>query len=151
MTELKPCPFCGGTDLHFESFSGWGNDVIICHKCLSIFSQQEITCEEDLITAWNRRASGWISVEDDKPKNHKAVNVVWVNHEPVSYYAYMKDVPQSGTAHYYEPKDRWYWDSTFCDDYLDEYGDSMTDRVDKDVEITHWQPFPAPPEVETDA
>jgi len=29
--ELKPCPFCGGKNLHIESFSGWGNDVIICY------------------------------------------------------------------------------------------------------------------------
>ena len=54
--RLKPCPFCGGTDLHLESFSGWGADVIICYDCLATFSQQEITCEEDLIEAWNRRA-----------------------------------------------------------------------------------------------
>ena len=56
MIDLKPCPFCGGTDLHLESFSGWGDDVIVCYECLAIFSQQEITCEEDLIEAWNRRA-----------------------------------------------------------------------------------------------
>lgn len=56
MDKLKPCPFCGGTDLHLESFSGWGNDVIVCYECLATFSQQEIICEEDLIEAWNRRA-----------------------------------------------------------------------------------------------
>lgn len=43
-------------DLHLESFSGWGADVIVCYDCLATFSQQEITCEEDLIRAWNRRA-----------------------------------------------------------------------------------------------
>ena len=46
--SLKPCPFCGGTDLHLESFSGWGADVIVCYDCLATFSQQEITCEDDL-------------------------------------------------------------------------------------------------------
>lgn len=56
MRDLKSCPFCGGTDLRLESFSGWGNDVIICNDCLAIFSQYEITCEEDLIEAWNRRS-----------------------------------------------------------------------------------------------
>lgn len=55
MSELKSCPFCGGTDLHLESFSGWGADVVECYDCLAIFSQQEITCEEDLVRAWNRR------------------------------------------------------------------------------------------------
>ena len=57
MSELKPCPFCGEKkDLHLQSFSGLGNDVIVCYGCLATFSQQEITCEEDLIEAWNRRA-----------------------------------------------------------------------------------------------
>ena len=55
---LKPCPFCGGTDLHLESFSGWGADAIVCYDCLATFSQQEITCEDDLIEAWNRRRDG---------------------------------------------------------------------------------------------
>lgn len=55
MEELKPCPFCGGTDLRLESFSGWGIDIIVCYDCLATFSHQEITCEEDLIKAWNRR------------------------------------------------------------------------------------------------
>ena len=56
MIELKPCPFCGGTDLHLEFFSGCEADAIVCYDCLATFSQQEITCEEDLIKAWNRRA-----------------------------------------------------------------------------------------------
>lgn len=56
MIELKPCPFCGGTELSIENFSGWGVDVVICLQCLCVFSQMEMTCEEDLIDAWNRRA-----------------------------------------------------------------------------------------------
>ena len=55
MRELKPCPFCGGTDLQIYSISGWGSDVIVCSNCLATFSQQEITSEQDLIIAWNRR------------------------------------------------------------------------------------------------
>ena len=58
MDELKPCPFCGEREeLHLKSFSGWGADVIVCYGCLATFSQQEITCEEDLIEAWNRRVT----------------------------------------------------------------------------------------------
>ena len=56
MEELKPCPFCGEKEeLHLQSFSGWVNDVIVCYGCHSTFSQQKITCEEDLVKAWNRR------------------------------------------------------------------------------------------------
>ena len=86
----------------------------------------------------------WTKVEDEKPKNHKAVNVVWVNHSPVPYYADIKDVPQTGAAHYYKPKDCWYWDSPVCDDYLDEYGGAEW-CVDEAIEITHWMPIPEPP------
>ena len=33
------------------------HDAIICYGCLATFTQQEITCDDDLIEAWNRRAS----------------------------------------------------------------------------------------------
>lgn len=57
MTELKPCPFCGCTDLHFDVHIGNPDyDTIICYGCLATFTQQELTCKEDLINAWNRRA-----------------------------------------------------------------------------------------------
>ena len=65
MNELKPCPFCGGTDLHFRSVFAPDSDVIICYDCLASFSQQELTCEEDLIKAWNRR-----------PDNSKAFQMI---------------------------------------------------------------------------
>ena len=72
--ELKPCPFCGGTDLHLESFSGWGADVIVCYNCLATFSQQEITCEEDLIEAWNRRAElQWIPCSERLPEDEYVI------------------------------------------------------------------------------
>ena len=87
----------------------------------------------------------WIKAKDEKPKNYKAVNVVWVNHSPMPYYAYIKDIPQVGTAHYYKPKDCWYWDSPVCEDYLAEYGSSPTDVVAEGIEITHWMPIPKPP------
>ena len=52
MEQLKPCPFCGGTDLHIEETD---YVYLICYDCLSWFTQAEITCREDLIDAWNRR------------------------------------------------------------------------------------------------
>ena len=78
MDKLKPCPFCGGADLHlkFLNFSGWGADVIVCYDCLAIFSQQEITCEEDLIDAWNRRASDDSTRKRPHPKCDPAHRIV---------------------------------------------------------------------------
>lgn len=50
--KLKPCPFCGGTDLHLIDTD---TQYLICYDCLSWFTQAEAVCEEDLIEAWNRR------------------------------------------------------------------------------------------------
>lgn len=56
MKELKPCPFCGGSNIHVESVDNL-RSYICCYDCLSSFWQQEACCEEDNIDAWNRRAS----------------------------------------------------------------------------------------------
>ena len=53
MDELKPCPFCGSRDVHLYGAEKWG--IIVCDGCLTTFSQQETTCQEDVIYAWNRR------------------------------------------------------------------------------------------------
>lgn len=54
--ELKPCPFCGGSNIHVERDNDLGS-YICCYDCLSSFWQQEACCEEDNIKAWNRRAN----------------------------------------------------------------------------------------------
>ena len=78
--KLKPCPFCGGTDLHLRSFFSPDSDIIVCYDCLATFSQQELTCEEDLIKAWNRRpdksqaiqllANGIADINPEEIKSH---------------------------------------------------------------------------------
>ena len=60
MEGLKPCPFCGGTNIHVEyEIDDFGNEkwsYICCYDCLASFFQQEAICDEDNIKAWNRRA-----------------------------------------------------------------------------------------------
>lgn len=60
--ELRPCPFCGSTMLTLMKCwdipqDSSDHDAIICYGCLATFTQQELTCDDDLIEAWNRRAS----------------------------------------------------------------------------------------------
>lgn len=88
----------------------------------------------------------WIPCSERLPEELVPVNVVWVNHSPEPYYQEMKNVPQKATAVYYWEK--WYWWSCVCEDLLAEYGTNETDKVDDDIEITHWQLLPKPPEEE---
>lgn len=46
MTELKPCPFCGSSDLYIYQLS----DGIRCNNCMA-----KITDCEDWKDRWNRR------------------------------------------------------------------------------------------------
>lgn len=86
--------------------------------------------------------SGWISAKDRKPKQCVPVNVTWINRNPESYYADLKGVPFTSTAVYY--KDKWFWYSSTCVDYLKEYGKCDWDLVDEDIAITAWMPLPEP-------
>ena len=52
--KLKPCPFCGGTNIHVKDNLTWS--YICCYDCLASFWQQEACDVEDNIEAWNRRA-----------------------------------------------------------------------------------------------
>ena len=86
--------------------------------------------------------SGWILCSERFPDECVPVNVTWINRNPESYYAKIKDVPFSTTAVYYNSK--WYWYSSTCVDYLSEYGENDFDLVDKDIDIIAWQPLPLP-------
>ena len=70
-SELKPCPFCGSTDI-YETYSqeyalGTKNPEIFCNTCKVIFSIEDdspyMNCDDDFkyrkdktIEAWNSRA-----------------------------------------------------------------------------------------------
>lgn len=70
MSELKPCPFCGGKDIYETYTQEYGlsikNPKIFCNSCKAIFAVEDdspyLNCEEDYAyrkkrtkDAWNKR------------------------------------------------------------------------------------------------
>jgi len=84
----------------------------------------------------------WIPVSKRLPKDTKPVNITWVNHNPVSYYADIKDKPFVATGHYCNGK--WWWYSAICQDLLDEYGESEADEMSDEIEVIAWMPLLKP-------
>ena len=120
-----------------------GKPNVICYEigeapCRACWLDDALGDLEDFPTA-----SPWHRVEEGLPKSNDAVNVVWVNRNPESYYSDIKDKPFVATAHYHNGK--WYWFSATCKDYLDEYGRCEVDEVDEGIDILYWMPLPEPP------
>ena len=84
----------------------------------------------------------WIPCDERLPKDLEVVNITWINHRPVTYYAIIKDKPFTATAIHY--KDKWWWYSPICEDLLAECGKSECDKMDADIEVTAWMPLPEP-------
>ena len=84
----------------------------------------------------------WIPCSERLPKDLEVVNITWINHRPMTYYADIKDKPFTATAIHY--KDKWWWYSPICEDLLAEYGKSECDKMDADIEVTAWMPLPEP-------
>lgn len=90
----------------------------------------------------------WIPVSERLPEDSEPVNITWVNHNPETYYADIKDEPFTATGHYCNGK--WWWYSVTCQDYLDEYGHSDVDAMDDDIEVVAWMPLPEPYKTESE-
>ena len=82
----------------------------------------------------------WIPCSERLPEELEPVNITWINHNPESYYADIKDKPFTATGVYFNGQ--WYWWSTICTDILAEYSHNYDDVIDDDIEIIAWQPLP---------
>ena len=85
----------------------------------------------------------WVPCSERLPKDLEVVNITWINHRPMTYYADIKDKPFTATAIHYKDK-WWWWYSPICEDMLAEYGKSECDKMDADIEVTAWMPLPKP-------
>jgi len=123
-----------------EANFGFGNVCIDRSSCL------ECAKEHKQLATWLkelkqlREQTRWILVSEKLPEDLEPVNITWVNHNPESYYADIKDKPFTATGVYYNGQ--WYWYSTLCTDILKAYGHNHDDIIDDDIEITAWMPLP---------
>lgn len=63
MSELKPCPFCGGN----AALDVSPHDKTVAVQC-RLCTCSIVHCSgQEAIDFWNRRASPWIRFEDRKP------------------------------------------------------------------------------------
>jgi Lar family restriction alleviation protein len=72
MSEFKPCPFCGGTDIRAESHPAHRSSTAVvwsmcCYTCGATFPSRYR--KELLIAAWNRRP-------EDKSDGTKRVGII---------------------------------------------------------------------------
>ena len=68
MMKLKPCPFCGGTDVNVVDEGNFS--FIECADCLGAFYQREACSVEDNVEAWNKRASGAVVIQNGENNRH---------------------------------------------------------------------------------
>ena len=113
--------------------------IEVCQNCVDTWSGRKF---KDHCTTPPQalEQTTWIPVSERLPKDLEPVNITWVNHNPESYYADIKDKPFTATGVYFNGQ--WYWWSTLCTDILAEYSHNYDDVIDDDIEITAWMPLP---------
>lgn len=115
--ELLPCPFCGGEAEILEAIVEFIYKEIgiyaICKKCRA--STQYYKTKEEALTAWNRRADGWIPVSERLPEEYTMV-LVWEGD-----YAFRAEHAEG----------KWY--------------EATNEPISEHVNITHWMPLPPAP------
>ena len=114
------------------------SEIDIINDLISITEELRVRVAELVKT----KTTGWTSCTEGFPKDNYAVNVVYVNHNPEPYYSSIKNKPFTAAAVRYN--NEWYWWSSTVQDTLAEYGSFEPEKIDKDIEITHWAPFPEP-------
>lgn len=88
MDELKPCPFCGGTNItmgaysiapecHIECECGAGIELIVNFNAEMSVEEHDDLCAMELTKAWNQRAQQ----QENKPLTLEELR--WMRGEPV--------------------------------------------------------------------
>lgn len=77
MSELKPCPFCGGEAASYEFANGWSAECL-SDKCPAqpVLDQMHHT-EEQAIAAWNTRATD--AEVERLEEAFRLLNIAWID------------------------------------------------------------------------
>ena len=132
MTELKPCPFCGG-EVEIDMLDSEQNrnvkiyNAVHCTECHQWFFKG--LSREKTIAAWNRRPNQWIPVSERLPDDAYGCLLI------------VEEDDYNGTTHevllpYFAGYDGEQWND----------GDGQ--RIP--FEVTHWMPLPQPLEGDTE-
>lgn len=119
---LKPCPFCGSTNVDPEGWAATdadGNNLREGPCC------DDCNASADSVEAWNTRAAdrlsereGWREIESDPPSPGQRI---------------IAATPDGS---------HWSFSEAFFDEVVEEWTDVRSDRY---VRPTHWMPLPSPP------
>ena len=133
MTDLNPCPYCGGEARIIDGPDGLHSSAMCRNSgCGERIRPRRTTA--DAIAAWNRRASGWISVEERLPEKNLLV-LAWYEGTTQHHGSIWRRYGFGFAVH---------WGDNGWDDRLMREAE---EKLDADtLVITHWQPLPEPPE-----
>ena len=78
MSDLKPCPFCGGEALLSHDYEGIGASYVRCEKCglesIRFIKSFECASDDRAVEFWNRRADAdcirYMDAADVAPVRH---------------------------------------------------------------------------------
>ena len=76
MEKLKPCPFCGSEAESYETTTG---SLVECSNFdCHVGTLNNDWTKKKVISIWNTRTSGWISVDDALPETEQICDV-WLS------------------------------------------------------------------------
>ena len=117
MSELKPCPYCGGDAEVYETIKGY---TVMCSNGECVELQTSDWTMSKAVSLWNTRTpqSEWISVDDRLPS------------EDVPVICYSNDIVTGWQVVLFVSDSFWMESST---------------GAPYPAIVTHWMPLPAPP------
>lgn len=120
MLELKSCPHCNGSG-RIVSVSGFKSDRyrVACEECGASTCYHDT--EQEAVSAWNRRADGWIPVGERLPMESGT-------------YVCLTRIKTCMTLPYSAKHKKF--------NAVDSISEQLADSCS--INVTHWQPLPEP-------